>query len=385
MIRLGAGALWWTAVFLLQKFNWGLGVYKSLVLLIVLAAVPPLLQRVRAATPSAATPRAVMIVAALLLAAQAGYGIAKLRHPSLIDVATTTLGAGDTVRAGADPYAVPLDLEAREMGARFSGYKYLPLTIAAYMPAGAILGSRGIVLTNLVLHLATVALLFRLAAALGDAGAGWIAALLYLTLPLVPFQLFAKGVTELVGVVPMLAALLLVERSAALAGLCLGLSISAKLLPGALLLPCCLPAEPRARLAYGAGLLAGLLPILPFVLWDPGAFFDNILLFNFLRPVDATSWLFGLPGSVATLAHVALALFFALAAVRAWRLPFDLAQRCGWAVALTLATLLAGPAIHHNYQLWWLPMAAALLGVALAPRGLPSAAPAVYQSAERSP
>lgn len=384
MIKLAAGGLFWVAVFLIQKFDWGLGDYKALVLLALLASLPLLLRAARGATPLTTAPRAIVIAAGLLLAVQAGYGIAKLRHPSLTDVATTTLAAGDAVRAGADPYALPLDRESRQVAARFSGYKYLPLTIAAYLPAGAVLGLRGVPLTNLLLHLATVALIFRLAAALSGAGAGWLAALLYLTLPLVPFQLFAKGVTDLVAIVPMLAALLLAGRRAMLAGLCLGLSISAKLLPGALLLPCCLPSGRRDRLAYGAGLLLGLLPILPFALWDPPAFFDNILVFNFVRPADSTSWLLGRPGSVATLAHLAVALLYGAALLTAWRRKLGLAQRCGWAVSLILATLLAGPAVHHNYQLWWLPMAAALLGVALAPRSLPSAAPAVYQSANQS-
>jgi hypothetical protein len=50
------------------------------------------------------------------------------------------------------------------------------------------------------------------------------------------------------------------------------------------------------------------------------------------------------------------------------------------AVALILATLLAAPAVHHNYQLWWLPLACALLGAALAPGRLPSGAPAATKA-----
>jgi hypothetical protein len=46
------------------------------------------------------------------------------------------------------------------------------------------------------------------------------------------------------------------------------------------------------------------------------------------------------------------------------------------AVALILASLIAAPAVHHNYQLWWLPLGCALLGAALAPQRLPSGAPA---------
>jgi uncharacterized membrane protein len=165
--------------------------------------------------------------------------------------------------------------------------------------------------------------------------------------------------------VPLLAALLLVERNGALAGLCVGLSISAKLLPGALFLPCCLPAAPRARLGYGIGVAAGVLPILPFLMAEPRALLDNIVIFNLLRPADSTSWLFFAPPALATLAHLALGALLIASIVGVWRGAPRLAARCGLGATLILATLLAGPIAHHNYQLWWLPLMAALLGAAI--------------------
>ena len=387
MIRVAAAALFWIAVALVQKFNWDRGGAKALVLLALLAVTPVIIAAMHQASAAAAktASRLVLLAAAALLVLQAAYALKELRHPSLIDAATTTLAAGDALRAAADPYTVPLDAAARqETGeARFAGYKYLPLTLAAYLPLGAPLAERGIVLTNLLLHLATIWLIYRLATGMAGAAAGGVAALLYLALPLVPFQLFAKGVTDPVAVVPLLAALLLVERSALLAGLCVGLSLSAKLLPGALLLPCCLPAAPRARLAYAAGVGLGLLPVLPFLAWGPAALFDNIVVFNLVRPADSTSWLFAAPPLAATLAHAALALFYLGAWAAIWRRPPGPAGRSGLAAMLILAAILAGPAAHHNYQLWWLPLLAALLGVALAPGRLPSAAPALYDSRNR--
>ena len=263
--------------------------------------------------------------------------------------------------------------------ARFAGYKYLPVTLAAYLPLGGALGPRGIVLTNLLLQLAVVALVFRLGAAMASPSAGWLAVLLYLSLPMVPFQLFAKGALDLVAVVPLLAALLLVKRNPALAGLCVGLSLAAKLLPGALLVPCLLPGRPRDRLLYAAGIAVGLLPVVPFAIWSPGALFDNIALFNLVRPADSTSWLFAAPGARPA-AGAAMALLYLAAAADVWLRPPALARRCGIAVALMIASLIAAPAVHHNYQLWWLPLACALLGAALTPQHLPSAAPAATKS-----
>ncbi len=387
MTKLAAAAAFWIAVALIQKLNWDLGGYKALVLLALLAATPVAVATARRRQPGESRPAShpLLLAVAALLALHAAYAVKELRRPSLIDAATTTLAAQAMVRDGGDPYAAPLDAVARGATgeARYAGYKYLPLTFLAYLPLGAPLAERGIVLTNLLLHLATIWLIFRLASAMAGPRGGALAALLYLALPLVPFQLFAKGVTDPVAVVPALVALLLAERSALPAGLCLGLSLSAKLLPGALLLPCCLPGAPRARLAYLLGIGLGLLPVLPFLVEAPRALVDNIVVFNLVRPADSTSWLFAAPPLAATLAHaaVALAYFGAFAAV--WRRPPSLAGRCGLAAMLMLAAILAGPAAHHNYQLWWLPLLAALLGAVLAPERLPSAAAALYQSASR--
>ncbi len=369
-----AGALlFWIAVGLVQKFNWGAGGAKALVLLAVLLAVPVIatLAERRDADRRPAH-RALVLAALLLLALQTAYGLWQLRHqPGLTDIATTTLAAGDSLRAGANPYASAVDAAVTD--ARFGGYKYLPVMIAAYLPLGAALAERGVVLTNLLLALAAAGLVFRLARRLAGMRAGWLAALLYLSLPLVPFQLFAKGVTDLVAVVPLLLALLACERRPMLAGLALGLSLAAKLLPGALVLPCCLPAMRRARVLYAAGVALGLTPVLPFLLWSPAAFVDNILLFNLIRPADSTSWLFEAPAPIVTLAHAAAVAALVAVAIYVRARPPSLAWRAALAAMLMLLALLAGPTAHNNYQLWWLPLVAALLGAALLPK--PSVAP----------
>jgi hypothetical protein len=383
MINAAPALLFWLAVALLQKFNWQLGVYTALVLLALLAAVPFVVAQARRHGDAVLdqAPRLLKAAALALLLVHVGYAVTKLRHPSLIDAATITIAEGQALRAGSNPYESRLDAEAEAAthDARFAGFKYLPVTIAAYLPLGGTLGPRGIVLTNLMLQLAVAALIFRLGAAMASASAGWLAVLLYLSLPVVPFQLFAKGALDLVAVVPLVAALLLVERNAALAGLCVGLSLAAKLLPGALVAPCVLPSRPRDRLLYAAGIAVGLLPVVPFAIWSPGALFDNIVLFNVIRPADSTSWLVAAPSARPAMA-AAMALLYLAAAADIWLRPPALARRCGVAVALILASLIAAPAVHHNYQLWWLPLACALLGVALAPWRLPSVAPAATKS-----
>jgi hypothetical protein len=385
--RLSAALLFWIAVGLIQKFNWGLGIYKAVVLLAVLLATPFVARIVaRRRAPDQQRPARTLVAAVIVqLAAQSAYALWELRHPGLTDIASTTLDAGKQLVAGTNPYAASAEASPSRTAAqaRFAGYKYLPVMIAAYLPLGAPLGERGVVLTNLLLQLAAVALIIRLAQAMAGASAGWIAALLYLGVPLVPFELFAKGVTDLLAVVPLLLALVLLERKPALAGFCIGLSVSAKLLPGLLLLPCCVPATARARLVYAGGIVLGLLPMLPFLLWAPQPFIDNIFLFNLVRPADSTSWLLAAPMLAANLAEgIAVAAYLAVAGYVLVRPP-SLGWRTGLGMVLVLAALLSGPAAHHNYQLWWLPLMAALLGAALAPQHLPSAPLWVYQPPER--
>src|SRR4029077_17522568 len=134
------------------------------------------------------------------------------------------------------------------------GYKYLPMMAIIYLPLGAWLGPRGVLLTNLALQLAAVYLIYRLGARAGSRNAGLVAVLFYLSLPIVLRQVFGKGATDLAAVVPLLAPLLAWERRPALSGFCVGLSISAKLVPGLLLAPCTLPPAGQ-RWPYLAGVV----------------------------------------------------------------------------------------------------------------------------------
>lgn len=374
----GATALlFWLAIFLIQKLNWGLGGGRALVLLALLIAACCLTIGAQRAAPafSASGSRVIAAFVAVLVIAQIVYAAARLAHPHLIDVATTTLAAGKVLLAGGNPYLVPLDPRTAGDGMSFAGYKYPPAMALAYLPLGAPLAERGVQLTNLLLQLGVVWAMIRVASEIGSRLAGLIAAALYLSLPLLPFQLFAKGVTDLAAVLPLLIALVLSERHAVLAGLCVGLSLSAKPLPGALLVPICLPATGRARLSYGAGIALGLVPSLVYLAWSPAALWQNVVLFNLVRPIDSTSWLFLMPSAASVVLRAAwLALYLAVTAY-VWRARPALAARCGLAVILMLATMLSGPASHDNYQLWWLPFFAVLLGLALAGAPAPEPAP----------
>jgi hypothetical protein len=361
--RLLVAAAFWLAVGLVQIFNWNeAGPWKALAMLALLAAVPAMLRTLRHPVTDANPPRVIVVLVLVLAAAELIYGAARLVHPRLIDMATTTLAAGHAMLAGQNPYTLPID---PELSGAFGGYKYLPLMPAIYLPLGLALGARGVLVTNLLLQAASVVLMLRLGQRSGLRATGVIAAALYLSLPLVAQQLFAKGTTDLVAVVPLLVAFLAFARSDFLSGLCVGVSIAAKLFPGVAFAPCLLPPGKGARLRYGLGVAVGLLPILPYALAAPGAFYDNIILFNAIRPPDSTSWLAFAPEGAAVAARSIVVALALAVTVHVWRHAPDLAARCALAAALTLAVILAAPTAHHNYQLWWLPFYALALGATL--------------------
>ena len=365
--RMVAIVTFWVTVFLIQKLNW-LGVYKALLLAALLLSVPMLFGviRRRLLRQSVAQSRGMMIATALAMGAQLVYFGLRVTHPHLIDVATTTLGAATAMLRGENPYLLPIDAVSGGLGDRaFHGYKYLPMMAIAYLPLGTLLGERGILITNLVLHLGVAWAVWRLASRAGTTASGQLAVLLYLSLPLVAMQVLAKGATDLVAVAPLLLALLCLEENATAAGVCVGLSISAKLLPGMVFLPCLLPAARADRVRYALGIALGLIPALPFVLWSPAAFADNVVLFALLRPADTTSWLAAMSGDVALLARLVGAAVFCGVAAYVWRRPPSLIQRCGLGAMLAMTALLAGGRAHHNYQLWWLPFYCVLLGTAV--------------------
>jgi hypothetical protein len=357
-VKLGAVAAFWLAVGLVQLFNWEQGIAKALVMLFLLLAAPFVIAAARK-TPTPLPPRlqrAVAIATGVLLALDIAYFGVRIIQPHLIDVSLTTLAAVDALLHGQNPYVLPLDTGPEAAG--FTGYKYLPVMIVAYLPLGALLGQRGVLLTNLVLLLACLWLMKRLARSN-------LAPLLFLMLPIMVQQIFAKGATDLVTVVPLLLAFAVSERSSFLAGLCVGLSIAAKPVPGGLFLACLVP--PAKRWHYAAGVAVGLSPVLPFLVVSPQNLLANTVLFNLSRIPDATSWLYNASTAAIGAAHLVLIALFLGAGVYVWRRAPPLATRCGLGAMLTIAAILAGPGAHHNYQLWWLPFYGVMLSLALMP------------------
>jgi len=354
------------SVLALQEVPRGYGGWTLAAIAVLLALLPilaHLAERPRA-RPGVAAERTAGAALVLFAILQLGFGLMRTIKPKVIDIGTTTVASLAALAHGNNPYAFPVDPLAGGISgaaAAFHGYKYLPMTLAVYAPLVWPFGVRGVVLTNIVLQGATTAALARLAGR-GVANGGFVgvvAAALYLSLPFPAYQLLARGANDLVPVLGLILALIALERRPFVAGLLVGLSIAAKPMPGAAALLCLVPAA-GARKVFCAGLAVGLLPILPFALADPHAFWSNIVLFPAERPIDDTSWLYGLPATAALMARALAAAILLALFVRARRAPTPPGGRLVPVVAAILVVFAVGPDMHHNYYLWCIPLFAVL-------------------------
>ena len=360
-------ALFWIGTLAVSVADWGLAWVRG-ILLVVFAAVAAWMTTARSQPPDeAASAQVLKSVWLIVLAAPhlIWFAIRWLDpHPLFIDIGTTTIDATRAILHGGDPYSLPIDPQADPTMQRFDGFKYTPMTALAYLPLIALLGGQGgLLLTNLLLDIGVAAAVWRLAARLGGRAAGRLGVLFYLSLLVVPAQLFQHGVTDFVATLPLLIALACYDVAPALAGFCIGLSIAAKPPAGLLLAAYCLPR--RGRVRYVLGCVAGMVPVFVFLVRSGRAMIDNTIVFNLVRPTQSTAWLNALPGFVGTgVKVVALAVLLAIAVGVLLRNPSPFA-RCALATIGLIIIILVGPGAHTNYLLWWMPMFCALLAAFL--------------------
>lgn len=316
----------------------------------------------------------VLIAAALLI--PFGNLVSGLLVPKLMDVATMTVDAVHLLWAGQNPYAANFDrvgvlyaarfdaiAAASPAYAAFGGYKYGPLILLYYAPFVLAAGEPGVLFANVVAYAVCAFLVVRLCRDIVG-GHTTLALILFLAAPAVANHTLALGVHDILCAVMICLAFLTHRRSALLTGFILGAGLSMKLLPGALAVAVLIPSVRRDMVRYAAGIALGLLPMPPFFLWDPPAFIKNLLIFNFIRFPDQSTWRYHAPGWAGLVASIAsVVAILASSFWCAWT-PARPAQRLYCYTLLVLFILMMAPANHDNYAPWWMPMAAVLVAAA---------------------
>jgi hypothetical protein len=287
------------------------------------------------------------------------HTLLKCHGLGVADIAGTTLNAVHAVQKGVNPYTVDIQGNINPDSA-YRGYRYWPMMFAAYMPLAPFFatGWGAMRLINFVLDIITTALIIVLARRRSEWVYGLLAASLYLMLPMLPDRIYGGADTDLVPTVLLLVALAVYQTRPGLAGMAVGLSVSAKFLPGLLMLVCCVPQVQRSR--YFGGFVIGLMPAIVFCLLAPVDFIHNTVWVLATTPVDLSSWQYGAPLYVIRTTQFAFILVMAAVAfVMIWRPP-DWFGRCVVYVICVVGTLLASHA-HNNYMLWWIPFFCVLL------------------------
>lgn len=284
------------------------------------------------------------------------------------DVGRTTIAADHLLLQGKNPYAAPVDPQGGSPpSTRFDGYKYLPVTMGVYFPSAMLFsnGSQAIVATNLVLSLMAALALGVCVRKEISLDAALLCATLFFMSEVVSYEEVVFGSNDVVPMLLATAALCNLERRF-VCGVLVGLAIAAKPLPGVLWIPILL--TPRGTKGCAAGIGVGLLPCLPFLLWNPVAMIDNTLLFASSRGWAPAAALYHAPAAVRIAAQLAVIGVYLAVGLRNWSAPASLIRRCCYAAVLSLGLELAAPFVHQNYFIWWyMPLCAAVTGMIFNP------------------
>jgi len=287
---------------LFHQYDWGqpfvkLACFETLFL--VVAVLP--LQRRRSIQPDAPVVVSLeMIAACAVLAWELVRAYQLFRtglHTGMNDIGGTTDQAARLVFVQhLNPYRQPIAAIGNDPA--YFGYKYGPTMILAYALAGLFPEGPGVKIMNAV-YLAIIAGTVAYLASRPDEkggpssrGSARAAGLLACAMVLLPERLyhetFNQGAPDVFPSMLVLLSVAFVSRKRwLLAGLFAGLSFSVKFAPGVFLVV--LFFRRRVPLRLVVGLALGLLPFVPFLLWDGPALVRNVFLFHGFKSYDSTS------------------------------------------------------------------------------------------------
>jgi Glycosyltransferase family 87 len=300
-----------------------------------------------------------LCVAAMLLVCFANAVL----KPKVFDIADTSVSAVKALSSELNPYKLNIDEfgKSNTGDKRFTGYKYSPLLPIVYLPAVTLFGRTGVLISNSIALLLTTLTVRALCRRILSGDGVW-AAVLFLATPLVGMSVLVYQVNDLLAMLPICAAFLVWNsRRPGLAGLLIGVSASIKILPAPIAGAALLPRDLGAARRFVIGVIVGLIPIFLFTALDPLAFFNNVILFEIVRPPFQSSWLLHMPPGMIWLLRIA---FFVsvLAMVSALLIRDASIDRRMIVYIILICLLLATSQINQDYYwLWWLPLFIPLL------------------------
>jgi hypothetical protein len=353
---------------LLHRFDWGqplvkLACFEAFSVLILLQFY---WRKNRTATPTERVMAVEMTAAIAILVWECVRMVALLRtglHTGMNDLGYTDENA---VRALALDHANPYELVIAKNGddPSYWGFKYAPGMLLGYPASIWWPDGVGLKITNMVFLLVTAGLVGWLVA-LTDSSPGrrpwlrWSPAMLAAALTLLPerlyHELFNQGAVDIFPTMLMIGALICVRRQAWLGvGLLLGLSFSAKLSPVAFMLV--LFFRPQTPRRFLVGLALGLLPFVPFLIWDAPALLRNVFIFHSMKDYDTTSLYSITPKELQYLFTVFQLAAVAVAVAVSFKRPFAIRELVVVSTLLLIAIEISYREIHGNHMIGFVPL-----------------------------
>lgn len=263
---------------------------------------------------------------------------------------------------GENPYSSQTISPIKDIfGPEYRGFYYGPLMMVGYLPT-LVSPAAGYKYTSIFFVLLSGVLLAFLVVEPEDRWELRLANIAFVeTAFFLPermwIELFSRGAHDYFPVALLLAGLLALKKGNPFwTGILVGLSFSAKFSPAVFVLPF-LPYRDRKVLI---GLFIGLLPHLPFFLWDPPAFVRNVFLVRFVMPHDGSSFRWLLAPEYHWWLPTALLLGLGYAIYRNIRGPLEFRTVV---VGLTLLLIVGETTfkqVHLNHLIWFFPLFALL-------------------------
>jgi len=297
-----------------------------------------------------------LVIAAILL--NIGYNLWYFQDFSsekyIYEGRATVLSSEYFFKQGMNPYSQKVDLSGEI--APFDGYKYMPFMFLMHAPFTLFFGKLGVLIVNLLVYAGILIVAYFLIKKLYGADSYYPAkfALLFLLCYVVTYEVFYRGVNDLIPAFFVLCSItLFFYRKYNWAGVLLGLSIATKPFPGVFLFLLFL-LDKRFRIVLFS-LITGGGFILPFIIWDWWSFFLNIIYFNVLRQANPSSIYYFMPGF---LQSVWLWLLVLILGYLLYKWIVSKKRRIDLLYYFTLLStvfLLMNKVTHRNYLVWALP------------------------------
>ena len=261
------------------------------------------------------------------------------------DIAVVYKKSIELMMKGENPYLKSLDpypLHYKDNDTYFDRPKYTPLQIFTYAPFVYFLGLKGIYLGNLIVYLLLGLYLYCY---FKPTNKHYLSILLMVSGEFVFNKLFSKGVNDLLpAYLSLLSWTFMTDKNKS--GSFLGLSFLAKQLPAGIFGLWFLLLKQWKGFLVSIPIV--LLLTIPFFISDIKAAFENLILFNLIRPVRETSLLLYIPEAfqnIISYLGIITAIFLPLFYKSRWGIPF---------IGLTVF-ILTSKMSPGNYFIWAFP------------------------------